>query len=217
LDFLGFMLKGGLSTGKWMFFGDYSMQAIYSSDENFELNTLNGRCNPTTICSLNINCRNRPRIALGASTLGRMEPGYTSILRDDDNEEPKFKTYTNTDDQLKYLLETLDDLKKQKYKNEHIVILSPLKKRATALALKDNPDWKSCITDTPKPIVGKLRYSTIHAFKGLEAPVIIITDIEHVSNRQGEMLLYTGLTRSTDKVYAFVTKSAQEDLLRILS
>lgn len=217
LDFLDLILKGGLSTGKWLLFGDYSMQAIYTSDENFELQTLNGRCSPTTMCSLNINCRNRPRTAFRASTLGRMEPGYSSIRREDDQQEPKFKTYINADDQLKYLLETLDELKEQGYKNEDIVILSPLKKRATALSLKDVNKWKSSLTDKPNPIVGKLRHSTIHAFKGLEAPVIVITDIEHVSSRHDEMLLYTGLTRSTDKVYAFIQKSAQQDLISILS
>jgi len=146
-----------------------------------------------------------------------MEPGYSYIRREDDQQEPKFKTYINADDQLKYLLETLDELKEQGYKNEDIVILSPLKKRATALSLKDVNKWKPSLTDKPNPIVGKLRYSTIQAFKGLEAPIIVITDIEHVSSRHDEMLLYTGLTRSTDKVYAFIQKSAQKDLISILS
>jgi hypothetical protein len=217
LDFLDFMLKGGLSTGQWMLFGDYSMQAIYASNEPFELQTLNGRCSPAAMCSLNINCRNRPRTAFRASTLGRMKPGYASILRDDDQQEPKFRTYTNETDQLECLLETLEELKGHGYKNEDIVILSPLKKRAIALSLNEVNQWKSSLTDKPNPIVGKLRHATIHAFKGLEAPVIVITDIEHVSSRQDEMLLYTGLTRSTDKVYAFIKKSAQQDLITILS
>jgi hypothetical protein len=217
LDFLDFMLKGGMSTGNWYFFGDYSMQAIYHADYKFDLQTFNGRCVSNPIFRLDVNCRNRPRTAYSASTLGKMRPGYSSILREDDQLEPKYETYSSSEEQLEYLLSTLDSLKKEGYKNENIVILSMLKTNALALLLKEDSNWKTSITANPDPESGKLRYSTIHSFKGLEAPIIIITDIEHVSNRRDQMLLYTGLTRSTDRVYAFINQSAQNDLINILS
>ena len=40
-------------------------------------------------------------------------------------------------------------------------------------------------------------YGTIHAFKGLDAPAVILTDIDDVSGAAAEALLYVGLTRAT--------------------
>lgn len=216
LDFLDFMLLGGLSTGTWMFFGDYTMQSIYNPTEDFDLSTLDGRCNPIPICNLNINCRNKPRIAQRAGRLGRMSPGYTSVLRADDKKEPQFRYYQNSQAQLDLLIEALDTLKEEGYRNEDIVILSPLKKKALALKLARLSKWKSSLINEASPVTGKIRYSTIHGFKGLEAPVILITDIEQVASRQDEMLLYIGLTRSTDSAFAFINSNAQQDLLKIL-
>lgn len=217
LDFLDFILKGGLSAGNWYFFGDYSMQAIYQADYKFDLQTFNGRCASNPIFRLDVNCRNRPRTAHGASILGRMSPGYSSILREDDQLDPKYETYSSSEEQFEYLTRTLDSLKKEGYKNENIVILSTLRTNALALRLKQDDHWKTSITANPEPVPGKLRYSTIHSFKGLEAPVIIITDLEHVSNRKDQMLLYIGLTRSTDRVHAFVNQKAKNDLINILT
>jgi len=217
LDFLDFMLKGGLSAGNWYFFGDYSMQAIYQDDYKFDLQTFNGRCVSNPVFRLDVNCRNRPRTAYSASTLGRMSPGYSSVLREDDQFEPKYETYSSNKEQLECLTQTLDGLKKEGYKNENIVILSTLGTNALVHQLEEDGHWKTSITANPEPVPGKLRYSTIHSFKGLEAPIIIITDLEHVSNRKDQMLLYTGLTRSTDRVYAFVNQNARNDLINILS
>jgi superfamily I DNA/RNA helicase len=111
----------------------------------------------------------------------------------------------------------LDSLKKEGYKNENIVILSPLGTNALVHQLENEGHWETSITANPEPVPGKLRYSTIHSFKGLEAPIVIITDVEHVSTRKDQMLLYTGLTRSTDRVYAFVNQNARNDLINILS
>ena len=42
-----------------------------------------------------------------------------------------------------------------------------------------------------------VRWDTIHAFKGLEAPVVIVTDVDGTGPRW-EDLLYVGMTRATD-------------------
>ncbi len=50
---------------------------------------------------------------------------------------------------------------------------------------------------------GQLQYSTIHAFKGLEAPAVVVTDLDRrVPNF--ESLLYIGLTRATDRLFAVI-------------
>jgi superfamily I DNA/RNA helicase len=48
--------------------------------------------------------------------------------------------------------------------------------------------------------VGQIPYCTIHAFKGLEAPAIVLTDIEAVEGPAMENLFYVAVTRATDRL-----------------
>ena len=59
-----------------------------------------------------------------------------------------------------------------------------------------------------KPGVGS-PYATVHAFKGMENKVIILTDVT-VSHRQFHRdLFYTGLTRATECVRVLCEKSSE--------
>jgi superfamily I DNA/RNA helicase len=58
--------------------------------------------------------------------------------------------------------------------------------------------------DTPRP--GQVQYSTIHAFKGLESPAVIVTDLDQHLVPNFESLLYTGLTRATDRLVAVMDR-----------
>lgn len=217
LDFLDLLLKAGLGSGKWMMFGDFDLQDIYqgSGTSGFSVETLNGRCSPVTRCELTVNCRNRPRIASRAQTLADMNPGYTEILRPDDNLEPNFKVYETPAQQVEILAKLLDGLRKENFRARNIVILSPFKDSAAAMLAMD-PSWKQALSPSLLPGEEKFRYGTIHAFKGLEAPVIILTDIRHINGREDEKLLYTGLTRSTDRLYALVSTQARDELMELL-
>ena len=57
---------------------------------------------------------------------------------------------------------------------------------------------------SPRP--GQLRYATIHAFKGLDAPAVIITDLDEATSPNFESLLYIGMTRATDRLTALIEK-----------
>ena len=41
-----------------------------------------------------------------------------------------------------------------------------------------------------------VKFSTIHSFKGLESPVIIVVDIEEVSGTRPQSLLYVSMSQS---------------------
>ena len=52
---------------------------------------------------------------------------------------------------------------------------------------------------------GQVRYSTIHAFKGLEAPAVVVTDLDETTTTDNfDSLLYVGLTRATDRLIALI-------------
>ena len=55
---------------------------------------------------------------------------------------------------------------------------------------------------------GQVQYSTIHAFKGLEAPAVVVTDLDKTMTTDDfASLLYVGLTRATDRLVAFIEAS----------
>jgi superfamily I DNA/RNA helicase len=50
-----------------------------------------------------------------------------------------------------------------------------------------------------------VRYATVHAFKGLEAPAVIVTDLDQAATTHTfDSLLYVGLTRATDRLVALI-------------
>ena len=64
------------------------------------------------------------------------------------------------------------------------------------------------LTSLPLLSKGKVRHNTIHAFKGLDAPAVIVTDVDEPSVAGFEALLYIGLTRPTDRLSVLATKEA---------
>ena len=64
----------------------------------------------------------------------------------------------------------------------------------------------------PRP--GRLQHSTIHAFKGLEAPAVVITDLDRLRVPSFEPLLYVGLTRATDRLFAIIESETLRQALQ---
>jgi hypothetical protein len=62
-----------------------------------------------------------------------------------------------------------------------------------------------------------ISYATVHAFKGMETKVIVLTDVvlEDVAFRRD--LFYTGMTRATESVRVLCSKGSQDTILAWLS
>ena len=48
------------------------------------------------------------------------------------------------------------------------------------------------------PDVGEISCCTIHSYKGLESPVIILTELDHLYEDKAEELIYTAISRAKD-------------------
>lgn len=218
LDFLELMLRAGFASGRWMMFGDFELQDIFqgAGGNSFAVETLNGRCPPVTRCELTVNCRNRPRIAYRAQTLAKMDPGYASILRPDNQVEPRFQFYQEFEKQVEMLAKLLTDLRADNFRAHDVVVLSTVRASAAA-TLATHPEWRALMTDSMVHPSDRFRYGTIHGFKGLESAVVILTDIDHIRGREDAMLLYTGLTRSVDRLYALAHHDARDNIISIIT
>ncbi len=204
LDVLDAMVDGGLKDGRVLLFGDFERQAIFGNDGGRA--RLRVRAPHMSTYRLLQNCRNLPRIGYQVNLLSHLQPGYQQFRRLDDGVDPMFRQYQVGQDQSQLLASAVRSLRDEGYELNEIVVLSPLRDASTAATTTDR--WLRQIlkpADGLPARPGQIHYSTVHAFKGLEAPAVIVTDLdETVTTDNFDALLYVGLTRATDRLVAIV-------------
>ena len=216
LDFLDLSLKGGLASGNWRVFGDFERQAIYSA-ANLPLEQfLESRCNHTPVYDLRINCRNTPRVAELVHLLGGLKPPYRRIMRPDDGLEPEISYYSNDLQQNSLLQNSIKVLGSEGFSNEDIVILSPRADAACAASRVHTPSLRTSLSQFEKRQSGHIGYSTIHAFKGLESPAVIVTDIDKLDASSSTAVFYVAITRALQRLIILADESVKADILRTL-
>ena len=206
LDVLDLMVKGGLAGGRILLFGDFERQAIFDDGAGREL--LRSRMPHLPSSKLVMNCRNLPRIGYSVNMFSGLKPGYQQFRREDDGFNPVWLKYRRGDDQSLRLRDAIQALRDDKYELNEIVVLSPL--AADSVAASTSDSWLRQVlrpADGKTRRRGELHYATIQAFKGLEAPAIIVTDLDRESVPNFESVLYVGLTRATDRLYGLVEAS----------
>lgn len=215
LDFLDISLKGGLASGRWRLFGDFEKQSIYESANLTIQEVLQARSSNVPLYSLRINCRNPPRIAETARLLGGLDPSYRRILRPDNGVEPKIRYYNDSEEQQRLLTETLDRLSKEGFTSGDIVVLSTRSDVACATQVNTHP-WKGRLRPYGTATKGHTRYCSVHAFKGLEAPAVVVTDVDRISDPVSMAIFYVAITRAVDRLVLLVHESAREEIIQAL-
>jgi hypothetical protein len=192
LDCLEAIVNNDLAQSKWLFLGDFKNQSIYEGDLKF----LDEKCGQSYFrYSLTRNCRNAGQVAGQIKLVFGVQPSYRRILPDLDGAEAKVDFWQNRTDQATHLSESLSHYLRT-FSPDEVHILTPMRKSAAIQGLSD--EWKSRLTEfdpTFQRRKGKVTYSTISAFKGLESPVIVITDIDDLS-LESLTLLYIAVSRA---------------------
>ena len=199
LEVLDLVLVGGLEEGRCLFFGDFDDQAVYVDSPKANLMKAAG---DVAKYKLKVNCRNKPGIARVATELGDTTNAYSRCKRSDDGSTPGIFEYATADEQQQLMLRAVGDLRAEGFDLHEIVILSRYRDQAAAANATD-PWLRQVLVDfrrggrIPK---GRIRYSTIHSFKGLEAPAVIITDVTESGRGPYFDLLNVGITRARDRL-----------------
>lgn len=216
LDFLDLSLKGGLAAGRWRMFGDFEKQSIYGS-ANLPLEEfLAKRTRAVPVFSLRTNCRNTPRIAQLVHLLGGLTPGYSRVLRPDNGIEPDIATYTEAQRQPALLIEVLEKLYKDGFRGQDVTVLSPRASQSAAVTAIDKSPWKERLRPYGQGTRGDIGYASIRAFKGLESPAVIVTDIDQITGSEAMALFYIAVTRALHRLVVLVDQKVRGDMLRIL-
>jgi hypothetical protein len=227
VDLLDVMVKGGLAGGRWMMFGDFENQDIferdlYSGNENdYCLNTfITKRCGGVARYKLTVNCRNTPDVATYIRDLGGLDPNYSKVLRNSAPPSPTIKYYKNIDEQVNEVIKYIKSIKDLKFKNTDIVILSP-KKDSIAKKMQQIPEYRNALSPYPANLEeGKIGYATIQSFKGLEAPVVLLTDLDDPGlgdtlplDEVRRSIFYVGISRAVHALGLFIPSSLKSQII----
>lgn len=199
-------------------FGDFERQAIFLEDPTDAIGRVLARAKGVARFKLRRNCRNTPRVAEYIVRLGGLKPAYSRVLRPDWGHDgtPRTLFYTSRDDQMRLLREAVDELLAAgELSPEDIVILSPVRDScAHALSQRNSaPAFKAL----PARREGVCSYGTIGAFKGLEAPAVILTDIEEVGTERAQRLFYVGVSRATDRLGVLARQGLQGAIAQLIT
>ena len=206
------VLKGGLENGCWVFFYDRN-QNVYGENEEMDviLKKLSGYSD-TGKCTLSVNCRNTAQI----SDTNRALTGLDQAKRlKVEGKDVTMRVFSSREDELYQLIEDLEDLKEQGIENSRIVILSPYWK----------DDDNSCFSigkiparlgemklrDPWLPEKKKYRFSMINSFKGLEADVIMLMDIDSYEDEKSRMQNYVAISRAKLDLYIYCASEAESE------
>ncbi len=208
LDVIDSILKGGINRGRWSMFGDFTMQAIYNKEETPEymINLLENRTSFIRY-KLRINCRNTKQIGNEIKYLTGVKYNYfeTNI----DGPPVNYITYNTAEEQKNKLSNLILKLKSEKLEESKIVILSPYKFQNSVVSLLTG--FK--IEEYRPEITGRITFSTIQAYKGLENSVVIICDINTFEH---DKLMYVALSRARTALYVFETEKADKERKKLL-
>jgi hypothetical protein len=198
---------------RMLWFGDFERQAIFNVHGDPKA-AIESRFEGMMRLPLHVNCRNTPGIGGAIENLSALDARYRSFRRRDDGVSPIIKFYSSFDEQLQLLEGSLDAVRREGFQVGDISVLSPMKEGA---ARSLGEPWSSRLRPARAAGASQSRFTTIHAFKGMESPVVAVTDIDHVGSAQTESLLYVAMTRATDRLILLIDKSNETAIVdRIL-
>jgi len=206
------LLAGGMERGRFALFGDLEHQVLGSkASMSAAMAGVQERARPVA-WHLSENCRNFRIVGDAALRLSGFPPDvYSGYLRTgDSHDDIGYITYTDLDEQLVKLKEIIQQIQTRGYRNRDITILSFTASEKGVAPRLQAQGYRIF----PAERAGdEMRYSSVHAFKGMESPVVILTDIDLDKGELSRALFYTALTRSTALVRVLCKKEDGAKLL----
>ena len=208
LEAMDCLLKGGLQDGNWCFFMDAEKQNLFHaavSEEDVKKLLKKKRIFYANY-TLKDNCRNSISIIEKMDAwFGTKTRSHLSFEYDCDVE---VKSYKKQNAEAEALSKLIARLLRDGVNASEIVILSPVRRESSCVRFVED----YTIADSNHAGKNELRFCTIQGFKGLESPVIIITDVENVFGSAYLNLLYVGITRARGALYIFASEHAYKKL-----
>jgi hypothetical protein len=200
IGMVDWLIAGGMKDGNWIWFED-SQQNIFRPGEVCEGQATLDDYRPAKK-RLTKNCRNTRPISAFTSKTTSMEV-QKCLVDCDLVVSPRF--YKGAEHQRRLLAKTVTRLLGGGIDPEDIVILSRYTKPKSVLSgLNDIGGSPLVHWENGKANDRSIRYSTIHKFKGLEAKVVIVADINDIESDAMRSLNYVAFSRPTSCLEALM-------------
>lgn len=215
LEAVDVLVKGGLATGSWHLFQD-PLQNIYGKDSESALDWLEDI--GFARYELSENCRNTRQIAAETSLVSGLDVSAGATASGPPVNEV---FYGDAADFRRRLAESVRTLLAGRVEPSDIIILSARRQDNSVLSgLSSVAGVNILPIDASEHSAPCIRYSTMHAFKGLERKIVLAIDLVDLGNPQYAQLYYVGLSRARTMLSVFVpehSRSAYEQLAQLFS
>jgi DNA polymerase III delta prime subunit len=207
-------IRGGMKKGNWVLFLDPNQNLFNTTEEyNFAMEYLQDAYSPAII-NLTLNCRNTEQIGKLTTQITKMPPAKHMKAFGPDVVISPFSTQK---DLLRMLKGEITTLLNGGILPKDIVILSKYRLENSQLAGVDsicNLKIKH-IENISDFLQNSLNYFTVHSFKGLEANIVFLIDINGFETLRNRTLNYVAMTRAKIILFAFYSTNAHDEYLKV--
>jgi hypothetical protein len=203
LDVIDALVDGGILNGRWRMLLDPN-QDMYGGLSAAALERLSS-AKPSWF-RLTVNCRNTMAIATTASLLSGVPRDEVLMVEGPEITQSWFSDRTSA---RRLISNAVKGLLHRGIRSSEMVLLSPV--RLANSCLSDGLiGCASPITDSEhvgRPGTQGVPYSTIASFKGLEADVVLLVDIDDLKDSRRLLAMYVGASRARAILHVFVNES----------
>jgi KaiC/GvpD/RAD55 family RecA-like ATPase len=203
---LNMLLKNTMRNGRWAVFGDFTSQAIYAtSKEAIDGSSIRSLfkkyCDSLTNIPLRINCRNTKQIGEETALLSGFE-ALPYRLAHAEGMPVDYRYWKNAQEEKDQLTQALKMLLDGGVKPEDIVVLAPTRYENSSVSNIPGIDGVPVIdlAEVDGEPGRCIIFSTIHAFKGMESPVVVLCGISDISGDGERALFYVGMSRARSQL-----------------
>lgn len=215
VDCLDIVIEDGIEDGNWYLFLDPENQKnIFRHLDDSVLKSIKAQ---SVTYSLSINCRNTKPIALQTEIISGIN---TAKVKKIEGMPVKYIWYDNEVEQAVKVSETVNRFLAEGVSEKDITILSP-KKYSKSLSgsgrLRLDKPLHELKPGEHRSDTSGIGCGTIQSYKGLEASVIILTDIEELDEDWNRIVNYVGFTRARSALVVSISKSLKANYNKRLS
>ena len=212
LDALNRAVSGGFEQGRWtMFLDPENQKNLFVQLSHARLEKLRSSAG---VYTLTINCRNTRPIAVQTEVVSGVKLAKVKKI---EGQPVTYLWHVSQQDHAAKVTIAVNDLLKQGARPEEIVILSP-KKHTSSLAgsgrLRLVKPLYDLANDATGNEAGKIAYSTVQSFKGLERPFVVLTDIEALDGDWQQTVNYVGFSRARTLLIVALRKELEKEYLK---
>lgn len=204
------LVKGGLDRGCWGLYYDANQNIFQDNRELDECISIMKKKYAVSY-ELTVNCRNTSQIVRANNMISNIRTSGKSRA---DGDEAAYIPYSSKDDEFQLITKTLQELSNEGIRGNEIVILSRYKPDNPLNFLYGKSIYRPYKLKTYGDIwtrnADEVQFATIAAFKGLEAKVILLADVDRMDDSFSRLLHYVAVSRARTNLYFFYDKAIED-------